>query len=67
MALTMKSATAAFGGFVQLEIVPQWFVDDLSAGATNGSGGIGDDWVDYGMCRRDKHLEVSRFAGSVGR
>ena len=61
-----ESTAAAFGGFVQLEIVPQRFVDGLEARVDNGSGVVGDDRVKKGPCGRGKNLVVSRFLGRIG-
>ena len=56
-----EGATAAFGGLVQLEIVPNLFVDGLGSGVDNGSGVIWDDWVDDRPCRRGEHLVMLLF------
>ena len=54
-----------FGDFVQLEIVPQQFVEVPGAGADNGSGFIRYDQLDGGPCGRRELLAVLRFVGSV--
>ena len=61
-----EGTIAAFGGFVQIEIMPKLFVDSLGARADNGSGIAGGDWVDDGPCGRGKHPMVSHFVVSVG-
>ena len=61
-----EGVTAVFCGLVQLEIVPQRFVDGLRAGADNESGVIWDFRVYDGPCGRGEHLVVLRFVSSVG-
>ena len=45
-----KCVATAFGGFVELVIMPQWFVDDLGVVFDNLSSVIQDSWVDNGSC-----------------
>ena len=60
-----EGTTAAFVSFVQLEIMPQIFLNSIEEGADNGSGIVGDGRVDRGMYGRGEHLVVSRFVSSV--
>ena len=60
-----EGATAALGGFLELEIVTQIFVGGLGIGADNVSGFVRDGRVDDGKCGRGKHLVVLRFVGSI--
>ena len=53
-----KSATDDFSGFVQLEIMPQIFVDSVGARADNRSDVAGYDQVDGGLFGRGKNLVV---------
>ena len=62
-----EDATAAFGGFVQLEIVPQQFVGGLGTGADNRSDAVRDDQLDNRPCGGGEHLVMSRFVGSFVR
>ena len=58
--------TAVSVGFIQLEILPQNFVNGLGAVLYNGSGLIGDYQANSSSCWRVKHLVVLRFVGSAG-
>ena len=60
-----EGVTAKFGGLVQIEIVPQIFVDGLGEGADNGSGVVWYCRVDVGPCGRVKHLVLLRFVRSA--
>ena len=60
-----EGAETAFGGFVLFEIIPQQFVGGIGAGVDNRIGVIGEDQLDHTPCGRVKHLDVSRFIGSV--
>ena len=40
-----EGKTSAFGGFLQLENMPQKLVDGIGEGANSGSGIVGDNWV----------------------
>ena len=60
-----EGVTAVFCGLVQLEIVPQWFVDGLGGGADNRSGVVWDRQVGGGPCGGIEHLIVSQFLRSV--
>ena len=60
-----EGVSAAFGGFVHIEIVPQQLVGDLGAVADDGSGVMWDSRVDSRMCGQDKHCVVSRIVCSV--
>ena len=61
-----EGATAVFGSFMQLEVVPKKFVDSIIAGEDNGSSVIRDYWLDEGMCGRGEHIVVLCFVGSFG-
>ena len=60
-----EGATAVFGGFVQLEIMPNKFVHDIGIGVENRSDIGGGDWENGEPCGRDKHLVLLPFVVSV--